>query len=292
MINENIISQVSDRTDIVQLAGDYGLPLHKSGKDYVCCCPFHNEKTASFHISPARQRWHCFGCGADGDAFALVMKMDNLIFPEAVKKLAKRCNIEIQEEQLTPEEEQKQKKKESMYAAFQVVQEFFMQQLQANSPEAEKARRYVQSRWPDEQFTAQAGLGYAPDCFNALANFAVEKQLSTQVLVEMGVLAQTDSGKVYDVFRNRIMIPIHDHLHRIIGYTARYIGTDEKAPKYINVHTSLLYNKSRSIFGIDVAARAAAAERTFYLVEGAPDVLRMQLIGADSAVASLGTAWT
>lgn len=295
MIDERTIGNILDRIDIVDVVRRYVPDLRQKGSNYQCCCPFHQERTPSFIVNKARNTWHCFGaCAEGGDAIKFVMKYNHVTFPEAVRELAGMCGVTIEEskEKPTVEQEQLNKKREAMLIAYQVLQQFFVAQLRGSDEEAVKAHSYAVGRW-NHNFIQESGIGYAPKNSQLLIRFAEVNNISTKLLMEMDLLRQSDKdGHLYAFFRERIMIPIRDRFSRVIGYTARYIGTNADAPKYLNSSTSILYNKERSVFGIHLATRAAVKENKCFLVEGAPDVLRLQAIGANNVAASLGSAWT
>ena len=295
MIDERTIERILDSIDIVDVVSRYVPDLKQKGSNYQCCCPFHSERTPSFIVSRARNTWHCFGaCAEGGDAIKFVMKYNNCSFPEAVRELGKMCGVTIEEnkEKPTAEQMEKEKKREAMLIAYDSVQRFFEAQLRSSMEEAAKAHSYAVKRW-NPNFIQECGIGYAPKDSQLLIGYAERNNISTKLLLEMDLLKQQDgSGRLYSFFRERIMIPIRDRFSRVIGYTARYIGDNTKAPKYINSSTSLLYNKESSVFGIHLASRAAVKENKCYLVEGAPDVLRLQAIGANNVAASLGSSWT
>lgn len=293
MIPESVIDQIRLRADISSVVGDY-CDLRKKGSRLTCCCPFHEEKTPSFFVDVNRNTYHCFGCGEHGSPIDFVMKMDNLNFVEAVRKLAGKYGIYIEEEEdiRTNEEREKSKKREALQVLYAHVQKYYIGELFRETPEAKKALAYATSRW-DEQFCKETGIGFAPKSWQGLIDFAKKNSLSTELLIEVGLVKPSEkNGRLYDFFRERLMIPIRDKDGRVIGYTARDLTGNENTAKYLNSTTSLLYKKEQHVFGIDVAARVAAKEHQFFLVEGAPDVLRLQSIKVLNAVACLGSDWT
>lgn len=295
MIDERTIESILDRVDIVDVVGRYVPDLKQKGSNYQCCCPFHSERTPSFIVNKARNTWHCFGaCAEGGNAIKFVMKYNNYTFPEAVKELAGMCGVTLEESKEKPSAEQieNNKKREAMFIAYEVLQRFFEGQLRASDEEAARAHSYAVKRW-NSDFIQECGIGYAPKNSQLLIRYAEANNISTKLLMEMDLLRQSErDGHLYAFFRERIMIPIRDRFSRVIGYTARYIGNNTDAPKYLNSSSTLLYNKDKSVFGIHLATRAAVKENKCYLVEGAPDVLRLQAIGANNVAASLGSAWT
>ena len=221
------------------------------------------------------------------------MEKENLNFLDAVRFIAKQHNITIEytkDGETTEEEKTEQKRKESLLVALDILQNFFVNNLRlAGSDETRHAQEYAYGRWPEE-FCSEAGIGYAPKDSKAFMDFCRQKGIQEDLLFELGMFKRAEDNGVYPMFRERIMIPVRNRWGRIIAYTARYIGTNPKAPKYINSATSLIYTKGETLFGIDRAFRLRNPENII-IVEGAPDVLRMQSIGLENTVASLGTAW-
>ena len=295
MITERSIENVLNRVDIVDVVSRY-VDLKRKGANYVACCPFHNERTPSFIVNPSRNTWHCFGsCQEGGNAIKFLMRQCNMSFPEAVRELGKMYGVTIEEtdsKEQTAEQTANARKREAMLFAYEALQPFFVSQLSESSEEGRYAYNYATKRW-SQDFVNECGIGYAPRNGNLLVQFAQVNNIPQDVLLDMGVLRTSErNGQLYSFFRERVMIPIRDRFGRIIGYTARYIGENEETAKYLNSTSSLLYSKENSIFGIHVALRAAAKENKFYLVEGAPDVLRLHLLGVNNTIASLGSAWT
>ncbi len=290
MIEEKYIEQILDRADIVDVVGEF-VTLTKKGSHYKACCPFHSENTPSFVVTPARGTWHCFGsCNKGGNAISFLMEHESMTFPEALRWLAKKYHIEIEEVQLTPEQERFRMKKEAMWIANEKAAEFFVECI--HSAEGKNALSYAVSRW-GEEYVKEMGIGFAPDKWDGLLAWASKKGVSTDILQELSLIKKNEKiGNLYDFFRGRVMIPIRDRYRRIIGFTARDITGVDDVPKYLNSSESDIYSKSKSLFGIDVAIRQATKEDKFYCVEGAPDVMRLQRISVNNAIASLGSAWT
>lgn len=288
MIDDRIIEQILDRADIVDIIGSY-VELKKKGVNYTACCPLHQEKTPSFTVSPSRGTWHCFGCGKGGNVFRFLMEHDSLTFPEAVKAVAKRYAIKVEEQLLTPEQEQQRMKRESMYIINQHCAEHYRKNLL--DARNKDALNYVHSRW-GKDYAEEMGIGYAPDSWDNLLTFAQTCGLSIALMEEMHLLKRKRDGGLYDFYRNRVMIPIRDRFRRIIGFTARDLSGEDGVAKYLNSSECDIYRKNNSIFGIDTAIRQAAKEDRFYLVEGGPDVMQLQRIRVNNAVAPLGGDWT
>lgn len=293
MLSNRTIELVRLQVNIRDVVADYA-HLQPSGSKTKCCCPLHHEKTPSFHIDPVRNTFHCFGCGAGGDAISFIQKKEGLSFPEAVRYLAKKHNILIEEEtrERTPEEQEQDKQREAMLVAYEVVQKYYVSNIHQQDENARQAYEYACDRWGIE-LVENAGIGFAYDKWDGLQNYAKEPSLSLPLLKQMGLIGHSDkTNNDYDFFRGRVMIPIKDRYGRIIGYSGRTMSGDESTPKYLSTSNNVLYQKSNSIFGIYQAWPTAAKEGRFYLVEGAPDVLRLQSIGIDNAVAPLGSDWT
>lgn len=289
MIDTRVIQEVIDRSDIIDVISDF-VDLKKKGNSYSACCPFHQEKTPSFIVSPARGTWHCFGnCQEGGNVISFVMKIKNITFVEAVKWLASKYGIIINDD-YKPSHEQivERQKKESMQVINDSISSFFVQNLHSNI--GSSALKYAVNRW-GKDFVQEKNIGFAPSDYNAIPDFIRRTGLNEDLALEMGIIKKSDTGRIYGFYRNRLMIPICDRFSRIIGFTARDLSGLEDTAKYLNSSNSLCYNKSESIFGIDVALRQAGKEDVFYCVEGAPDVLRLQLIGHNNAIAPLGGNW-
>lgn len=266
--------------------------LKRKGSSLVGLCPFHQEKSPSFTVSPQKGLYHCFGCGRGGDAISFVMEKENLPFTEAVVFIAKRHGIPVEhtDEENDSEEIAEARHRESLLIVLEHVQKFYFDSLRLNSPESRLVREYAYGRWP-EKTCSLAGIGYAPKDSTHFIDYCRKASISEEALFELGLLRRGEDGNAYAMFRQRVMIPVRDRWGRVIAYTARYVGTNPKAPKYVNSSTSPVYSKGDTLFGIDRASRVRNADY-FIVVEGAPDVLRMQSVGYDNAVAALGTAWT
>lgn len=296
MIEQKYIDMILDRVDIEDVVSRYvNGELKRRGTRLWACCPFHKEDTPSFCVQPAKNTWHCFGsCSEGGNVIGFIMKAENLPFPLAVKKLLKdELHIDIKESgmQSSPEEEAKQKKKETMFIYNDYLCRFFEEQINEKTPEAKAAKSYMLRRW-DKDYCREMRIGYAPDSWDKLVTWASSHSLELDILEEMGVLRKSEkTGNLYSFFRNRLMIPIRDKYSHITGFTARTLD-DKEDRKYMNSSESDIYRKDVSVFGIDTAAKKARQEEKLYLVEGGPDVMKLQSIGILNTVASLGGAWT
>lgn len=288
MISKLDQNRIAEAVDIVDLVSAE-VQLKPQGKSLVGCCPFHSEKTGSFTVNQARQTYHCFGCGKHGDVFSWVMEREGCSFPEAIRRLAKRANIEIQERERTPEEIARETKREAMLMLTQQVNNWFVEQLEAN----QAAKDYALKRWGVRgkdtnpmDYIRQTGIGFAPPG-NVLLEWAKQQGISLDMLKELNIVGTKD-GHDYSFFRNRITIPIRSRSNQIEGWTCRDLGGQSQA-KYLNSSDSELYHKKTSLFGLDMAKPEIRATGKVYVAEGAPDVMRMQIIGVPNTVAPLGT---
>ena len=291
MISETTINQVRSLAieDVLQ---PY-VKLSRKGSTLMGICPFHTERTGSFAVTPQKNLFHCFSCNRGGDAITFIMEKENLSFMQAVEFIAKSNGIPLEyvQEERNSEQIAEARHKESLSATLDHLQKFFVDNLRnTDSAECRKAREYAYGRW-EEEFCSIAGIGYAPKDSSAFIDYCNRLALKEDVLYELGMFKRNESGYTYAMFRQRIMIPVRNRWGRIIAYTARYIGDNPKAPKYINSSTSIIYSKGETLFGIDRACRGRSVDY-IVIVEGAPDVLRMQSVGFENTVASLGTAWT
>lgn len=289
MINDKDIQRVLDASNIEEVIGDF-VELKKEGTRLKCCCPIHHEKTPSFMVEPSKNMFYCHGCHEGGNAITFLRKAQGMSFVEAVKYIANRYHITIEEHQkpMTAEEQLEARKKEAMLNANQLATGFFCGCIDGSDDRARFAREYAFNRW-GEKFVRQSGIGFAPG-HSEFREWAKKKGLAEDILLELGLLRRSKDGRIYDGYYDRIVIPIRSRSNQVVGFTARNLNNEE--PKYINSPESLVYKKGKTIFGINTALRQAAKEEMIYLVEGAPDVLRLQSLDINNAIAPLGTAWT
>lgn len=292
MIKQESIDKIRERIEIVDVISDL-VPLKRKGINYVALCPFHEERTPSFTVSPRKGIYKCFSCGKAGNAITFLKEYKNFTFPEAMHYLADKYHVAIEEDSrpLTEEERKEAHKRESAIYALGVVQEYYENAIQIKSRNAQMARDYAYSRWPKD-FCDKFGIGFAPGDDSDLLSYLHEKSASIDILLEVGLLFLDDKEEIHSVFRNRIMIPDRDRYGSVINFTGRRLSSKESIPKYKNLKESFLYKKGAHLFGLDMARKYARNEDKVYLVEGAPDVLRLQSIGINNVVADLGTSWT
>ena len=295
MIDQKYIDMIIDRVDLEKVVSGYVGEMKRKGHRSWACCPFHQENTPSFCVDTAKNLWHCYGsCQEGGTVIKFIQKIENLPFPLAVKKLLKdELHIDLQDAdiQSTPEEEAKHKKLESMRIINDYLSQWFYHQMWQSNPEALAAKGYMLSRWPEEACKEQR-FGFAPSDGRKILEYCEKKGLNFDIMQEMGILKMSEkTHQLYCVYRNRIMIPIRDRYSNIIGFTARTMDAEDDR-KYINSSESDIYHKSCSIFGIDQAMPAARRQEKMFLVEGGPDVIKLQSVGILNTIASLGGAWT
>ncbi|MDF2180070.1 DNA primase [Aliiglaciecola sp. CAU 1673] len=288
MIPRDFIDDLLARTDIVELV-DSRVRLKKAGRNYQACCPFHSEKSPSFTVSQDKQFYHCFGCGAHGNAISFLMEYDRLEFPEAVEELARHQGLEVPKEQGTKEDPGKKQQRQDDYQLLEQVARFFVHQLKhhAHGP---KAVDYLKSRGLNKEVVQQFNIGYAPDDWDAvLAQFGRTPQ-TRQQLLDLKVATQNDKGRTYDFFRDRIMFPIRDRRGRVIGFGGRVLG--DGSPKYLNSPETRIFHKGQELYGLYQVRQVRRRLERLMIVEGYMDVVALAQFGIDYAVASLGTATT
>ncbi len=278
------------RTDIVEVI-DARVPLRKAGKDYKACCPFHQEKTPSFTVSPTKQFYHCFGCGAHGTAITFLMDYERMSFREAVAELAARAGLALPESVQTDSAPAPAASAE-LAALLEQVARFYRRQLREH-PRAAEAVDYLKGRGLTGAIAAAFALGYAPDGWDALVRAFGQTAAAREALVRAGLAVKNDRGGYYDRFRHRIMFPIHDARGRIVGFGGRVLGGGGAGePKYLNSPETPLFHKGRELYGLYRARDAIRREGRVLLVEGYMDVVALAQHGIDFAVATLGTAAT
>ncbi|MHB1398099.1 MAG: DNA primase [Trichloromonadaceae bacterium] len=288
-IADDKINEIRERVDIVDVVSSY-LPLKRSGANHSGLCPFHAEKTPSFNVNGPRQIFHCFGCGVGGNVFSFLMRMEGLSFPEAVRRMGERVGIEVAEESLSPAEERRREELEQLGRINAVAAEFYHKIL-LDDPEGATGRRYLRERGYDGEIARQFQLGFAPARWDALTRHLSEKGFAAeQVRDTLGLIRAGNEGREYDLFRNRLLFPIHDLNGRVAAFGGRVL--DDALPKYINSPESPLYHKGRLLFGLYQAREAMRHRGEGIVVEGYFDQLALVRAGFGQAVATCGTALT
>ena len=289
-ISHRTIEEVKNQIEIDDVLSDY-LTLKKKGANYWACCPFHNEKTPSFSITPSKGIYKCFGCGVAGDAINFVMEIEGISFEEAIRLLAKKYGITIVEETKTDKEAEEIKHKDSLIVAMQYARDEFHKNLTENTEGKTIGLSYLNERGFADDLIQKFGLGYSLEKWTGLTDIAVKKGFKKNTLEEAGLLIRRE-GKEYDRFRGRVMFPIHNTSGKVIAFGARTLKKDDKQAKYLNSPETLLYNKSKILYGIFQAKAAIRKDEKCYLVEGYTDVISMHGSGVKNVVASSGTSLT
>lgn len=282
----SVIEEVKQRTDIVEVISQY-TPLKKSGKNMSGLCPFHSEKNPSFYVYPEQQSWHCFGaCSTGGDVLSFIMKKENLDFGEALQLLADRAGVIIPKR---TERQEDKGEKEELFKINEAAALYF-NNLLLNSPGAENARKYVENRDFSEKTVADFQLGFSLDSWEALKQYLLEKGFTENTILTAGLLIEADNGKTHDRFRGKLMIPIRDIKGRTTGFGSRVL--DDSLPKYINSPQTPTFDKSGTLYAIELAASAIRKQDATIIMEGYMDVVTAHQNGITNVVASMGTAIT
>lgn len=287
MIPEGKVREVAERISIVDVIGEY-LPLRRSGSNFVGLCPFHGEKTPSFNVNPAREIFHCFGCGTGGDVFSFLMKIEGLTFPEAVRRLAGKAGVYIEERALSPKEQRAESLKAEQQKIMALATRHY-RELLVGSNEGAAVRNYLQNRCITPEISETYGLGAAFGRRDALVKQLGKNNCSLEVAAELGLVRRGDYGW-YDLLHNRLIFPIRDNKGNTIAFAGRVL--DDGLPKYLNTPESPLYHKSSVLFGLDLALLDIRRERAAIVVEGYFDHLALYKAGVRNVLATCGTALT
>ena len=290
MIPQETVNLILDTARIEDVIGDF-VTLKRRGGSYVACCPFHNEKTPSFYVTPSKGIYKCFGCGKAGSAVGFVMEYEHLSYVEALKYLARKYNIEVVEKEESAEEIAARQRNESLLAASEFAFQFYKGQL-ASEEGRTIGYPYFRSRGLLDETIAKYGLGWAPKSKTAFTEAAVKEGYKAEYLTETGLCSQWDDGSLHDRFYDRVMFPIHSVSGRVIAFGGRTLLKDKTVAKYVNSKESEIYVKSKSLYGIYFAKAEMSRQDKCYLVEGYLDVLSMHQLGITNVVASSGTSLT
>ncbi|KQQ54113.1 DNA primase [Pseudomonas sp. Leaf127] len=287
LIPQSFIDDLLNRTDIVDVVSSR-VQLKKAGKNHVACCPFHKEKTPSFSVSPDKQFYYCFGCGAGGNALGFIMDHDNLDFPQAVEELAKAAGMEVPREQGGRGQKARQPTDSPLYPLLEAAAEFYRQALK-NHPARKAAVDYLKGRGLSGEIARDFGLGFAPPGWDNLYKHLSSDTLQQKVMIDAGLLIEnTETGKRYDRFRDRVMFPIRDSRGRVIAFGGRVLGDDK--PKYLNSPETPVFHKGQELYGLFEARKFNRNLDEIIVVEGYMDVIALAQQGLRNAVATLGTA--
>ena len=289
MIPKETVDQILDAARIEEVVGDF-VTLQRRGISFVACCPFHNEKTPSFYVTPSKGIYKCFGCGKAGSAVGFLMDYDHMTYPEALRYLANKYHIEVQEEEETAEQIAARQRSESLLAVMEFARKFYTEQLESGEGRA-VGYAYYRKRDIEDATIEKWGLGWAPSGKTALVDAARKAGYKDEYLLAAGLAVQSEDGTLHDKFRERVMFPIHSVSGRVIAFSGRTLKADNPA-KYVNSPETEIYVKSRNLLGIYFAKNDIAREKNCILVEGNVDVVMLHQTGITNVVASCGTSLT
>ncbi len=291
IIDQATIDRIFDAANIVDVVSEF-VTLRKRGVNYVGLCPFHSDKSPSFYVSPAKNICKCFACGEGGTAIHFIMKHEQLNYGDALRYLAKKYNIEIQEHELSNREKQKRSDRESMFIVNNWAQQYFTKQLYENREGKTIGLRYFAERGFREETIRKFQLGYSLDQPDALYKEGIDNGYKKEYLEKTGLIIVREDGRVSDRFRGRVIFPVHSLSGKVVAFGGRILKKDEKKAKYVNSPESEIYHKSNELYGIYLAKKAIMKEDRCFLVEGYTDVISMHQAGIENVVASSGTALT
>jgi DNA primase len=290
MIPQETIQQIVSRIDIIEIVNSF-VKLRKRGTNYIGLCPFHNEKSPSFTVSPSKEIYKCFGCGKSGNAISFLMEHEKYSYVEALKWLAAKYNVEIEEKETSPEYKQQQQAADSLYIINKFAQQFFCDTLFNSEEGLDVGMSYLKERGFREETIRKFELGYNPEVRDTFAKAAIEKQFNKELLKKAGLVVERDNG-LQDNYRGRVIFPIHNQSGKVTGFGARLIRKNDKAPKYINTPENEIYVKSKILYGSWFARQAIDKNDECLLVEGYTDVVSLHQAGIENVVASGGTSLT
>ncbi|MFM7902075.1 MAG: DNA primase, partial [Bacteroidota bacterium] len=273
MISKETIDQIMSAVRIEEVVGDF-ISLKKRGVNLLGICPFHNEKTPSFNVSPVRGIYKCFGCGKGGNAVNFIMEHEHYNYPEALRYLARRYNIDIQEEERSPEFDQEQMERESLLAVTEYASKFFIKQLHETDEGRSVGLSYFSERGFTDEMIERFQLGYSPEEWRAFTDDALAAGYKLEKLERTGITV-VNGERMFDRFRGRVMFPIHNVAGKVIGFGGRILKSDAKAAKYLNSPESDIYHKSKVLYGLYQSRKAIVEKDVCYLVEGYTDVISM-----------------
>ena len=293
MIKQKSIDSVMAAVRIEEVVGDF-VSLRKQGQDYVGICPFHDDKNPSMHVSPRLGIYKCFVCDAAGNPVKFLMEHEKMSYPEAIEYLAKKYGIPLEYERTESDEERQQRTlRESLMIVNEFAQKYFMEQLRNTEEGKLMGMAYLKERGFMDATIDKFGLGYCPDGWDNFTKAALEKGYKEEYLIELGLTGKSQSGKLYDIYRGRVIFPIHNDAGKVIGFGGRILKKDGKDPrKYVNSRENTIYYKSDTLYGIYFAKNAIHKQQNVYLVEGYTDVISMHESGVENVVASSGTSLT
>ncbi|MBO9573057.1 MAG: DNA primase, partial [Chitinophagaceae bacterium] len=290
MITQQTIQQILSRIDIVEIVGGF-VRLKKRGVNYLGLCPFHNEKTPSFTVSPTKEIYKCFGCGKSGNTISFIMEHEKYSYVEALKWLANKYNVEIEETEISPEAKQQQQAADSLFILNSFAQKYFSDILFHHEQGTDIGLSYLKERGFRDEIIEKFQLGYSLNERDAFATAALQAQYSMEYLQKSGLVVLRDERPA-DNYRGRIIFPVHNQSGKILGFGARVIGKTDRGPKYINTPENEIYLKSKILYGLYFARQAIDKNDECLLVEGYTDVISLHQAGIENVVASGGTSLT
>lgn len=291
MISPNTIQQITSRIDIIDVVGEF-VKLKKRGTNYLGLCPFHNEKSPSFTVSPAKEIYKCFGCGKSGNTITFLMEHEKYNYVEALRWLAARYNIEVEETETSPEQKQLIQTADSLFIINNFARQFFTNALFNTEDGKAIALSYLHERGFRNETIEKFQIGYNPDSRDGLTRALLSNQFNKELLPKTGLVSVRNGDELVDNYRGRIIFPIHNHTGKIIGFGARVIGKSDRGPKYINTPENEVYSKSKILYGMYQARMAIDKADECLLVEGYTDVVSLHQAGIENVVASGGTSLT
>ncbi|MDA3904911.1 MAG: DNA primase [Bacteroidales bacterium] len=291
MIPQETIQLILETARIEEVIGEF-VPLKRRGVNLLGNCPFHNEKTPSFTVSPAKGIYKCFGCGAAGNSSKFLMEHEHFSYPEALKYLAKKYHIPVEEEEQSAEQKQSSTERESLYHVSEFAKDYFVQTLWEDNKGKAIALSYLRERGLSDSLIKKFELGYSPDEWTAFSDYAQTNSYPLQSLEKTGLTIVKENNKLFDRFKGRVMFPIHNLSGRVIGFGGRILKTEKSAAKYLNSPESDIYSKSKVLYGIYFAKQAILKTDNCFLVEGYTDVISLHQSGIENVVASSGTSLT
>lgn len=290
MIKPETIQEIFETAKVEDLVGDF-VSLRKRGVNFIGLCPFHNEKTPSFTVSPAKGIFKCFGCGKGGNAVNFIMEHEHYSYPEALKFVAKKYNIEIEEEEQSPEQLERLGAMESLFHVSTFAQKYFTNSIQNTEEGKAIGLSYLKERGFSSEIIEKFQIGYCPDSFDGFSDHALKNGYKREHLIKSGLSIKGDN-KIYDRFKARVIFPIHNLTGKVIGFGGRILSSEKSKAKYVNSPDSDIYNKSKVLYGIFYARTAILKNDRCYLVEGYTDVIALHQVGIENVVASSGTSLT
>lgn len=291
MIDRNTIEQIMDAAKIEEVVSDF-VALRRRGVNLIGLCPFHNEKTPSFTVSPAKNLYKCFGCGKGGKPVHFIMEHEQMSYPDALRYLAKKYHIEIKERELTDEERQAQSMRDSMFVINEYAQQFFVDTLHTTQEGEAIGLGYLRRRGLRDETIKKFGLGYSPEKRDTFATTAIKNGYKAEIIAKTGVCYSTDDGRLVDRFWGRVIFPVHTISGKVVAFGGRILQNNPKAAKYVNSPESEIYHKSDHLYGLYFAKQAIMQHDRCILVEGYLDVISMYQSGIKNVVASSGTSLT